>query len=121
MKTTEAVKLFLLGAVVTLLLLVVLKDGLPAAYADQAASSGGIVAITADVGNGGNKKVGLFLIDAASKQIGYYIADDHNKFSLVAGRSYQYDLAPDLDLPFDSKGYPANQVRKLSRENKGKQ
>ncbi|GHS96611.1 hypothetical protein FACS1894139_08360 [Planctomycetales bacterium] len=115
MKTMEAVKLFLLGVVVTLLLLVVLKDGLPTAYADQAAGSGGIVALTADVGSGGNKKVGLFLLDAAKQQIGYYIADDRNQFNLVAGRSYRYDLTPDLDLPFDGKGYSFRQVREAAR------
>jgi len=87
MAMSEKIKIFLLGAIVALLAVVIFgRSSLttPVAHAaDGTAYGDGILAVA----SGDN----LYLINTATKNIAYY-NNKSSKFSLRAGRYYKYDI-----------------------------
>lgn len=106
MKITDTVKWFLMGIIITLLFVVAVRDLRKNSDINAAdhAVAGGTIALVSPVSSGSNSKMGLILIDTATKNMAFYLADDTNMFSLISARHYGFDLGI-KDLKYNNKGY----------------
>jgi hypothetical protein len=123
MTTATTIKMFLMGMIAALLLVIALKDGRAALNSASAADSGqagGTIALVSNYGQG-NNKLGIVLVDTSTKHIAIYQADDNSKFfSLVAARNYGYDLGIDHADYDSSKGYDVSSSAGPKSSTKGK-
>lgn len=87
MKTSESMKMFLLGLVVALLAVIALRSDSGVATAADSGGSGNLVALAQSSKNAAM----LFLVDMQTRHIAVYMAED-NKFAFQAARSFRYDL-----------------------------
>jgi hypothetical protein len=87
MKTSETVKIFLLGMIVAFLAVIALRP-----QDNSALAAGGADRDGALMGLTGDKEASLFLVDPVNKQIAQYSIKNNN-FSLRGARSFKHDLS----------------------------
>lgn len=87
MKNSDAIKIFLLGAITALLAVIALRPATTEVRAadGMAASAGGLMAVT------GPRDAALFIIDPTNKYVSQY-AIDSTGFSLRGARYFKHDL-----------------------------
>ena len=124
MKTSDAVRMFLLGVIAALLAAIALRPGGQEAQAQMTgAASGNIIALTSS--GPGNDQITLFLIDPAKQTIAYYTARSSSPFSLRDVRWYKDDLniyyrGGERSGLYNSNGISVREVEELVKKHGGK-
>ena len=121
MKTSDAVRMFLLGAAVALLAVIAFRPGEQSAQAQMAgAPAGNLIALT---GAGPREQASLYLIDPAKQTLAFYTAKDNAPFSLRGVRWFKDDLSifytGDKD-PFNNGGISTKEAEALAKKHGGK-
>lgn len=122
MKTSDGVRLFLLGAAVALLAVIALRPEQQSAQAQMAgAPAGNLIALTSP---GPKDQMSLVLIDPSKQTMAVYSAKDGSPFSLRAVRWFKDDLSifytgNDRDM-FNNAGITTQDAEKLAKKHTGK-
>ncbi len=113
MKTAEAVKIFLLGAIAALLLAVAINPGGQFSFAGTSAVSqkGGLIVVAGDTKSGNEL---LFVVDTVNNYVAQYGKQGNGQFVLYGARNFANDLR--IQDNYNRNGVKVEKTKKLIKK-----